>query len=369
MPGWPGGRGPMPGSSVPSTRLRSPRRLWRQWSGETRRRSHENQGDVLPVWPGVPRRASRREPRALPVVRQSLQQGLHRRARQRASGGGGSRRGVPGGSRADRRHGASHGARRGKRSGAAARRTPCRSAATSPGLDLSRIRVGTSSWTDKTLLASGWYPDDAKKPEARLRHYASQFDVVEVDSTYYSLPRERNAVLWIERTPKDFVFNVKAFSLMTQHPTSVRGLPRDVRGLLPGDAPQRLYPKDIPSKVADLTWEMFRSALMPLHSAGKLGVVMFQFPQWFMPNRESREYVLACRERLADYDIAVEFRQATWFADEDATRRTLDFLGGEEIPFVCVDMPQGFASSIPPLAEATSKRLALMRFHGRRSEV
>lgn len=219
------------------------------------------------------------------------------------------------------------------------------------------------------MLASGWYPDDAKTPEARLRHYASQFDVVEVDSTYYSLPSERNAVLWIERTPKDFVFNVKAFSLMTQHPTSVRGLPKDVRGLLPDDAPQRLYPKDIPSKVADLTWEMFRSALMPLHSAGKLGVVMFQFPQWFMPNRESREYILACRERVADYDIAVEFRQATWFADEDATRRTLDFLGGEEIPFVCVDMPQGFASSIPPLAEATSKRLALMRFHGRRSEV
>lgn len=234
---------------------------------------------------------------------------------------------------------------------------------------MSRVRVGTSSWTDKTLLESGWYPEDAKTPEARLRHYASQFDVVEVDSTYYSLPSERNSVLWIERTPKDFVFNIKAFSVMTRHPTSVRGLPKDARVLLPEDAPQRLYPKDISPEVADLTWEMFRSALMPLHSAGKLGVVMFQFPQWFMPNRESKEYILSCRERLPDYDIAVEFRQATWFADEDATRRTLDFLRGEEIPFVCVDMPQGFASSIPPLAEATSKRLALMRFHGRRSEV
>jgi uncharacterized protein YecE (DUF72 family) len=234
---------------------------------------------------------------------------------------------------------------------------------------LSRIRVGTSSWTDKTLLESGWYPEDAKTPEARLRHYASQFDVVEVDSTYYSLPSERNAVLWIERTPKDFVFNIKAFSVMTRHPTSVRGLPKDARSLLPEDAPQRLYPKDISPEVADLTWEMFRSALMPLHSAGKLGVVMFQFPQWFMPNRESKEYILSCKERLPDYDIAVEFRQGTWFADEDATRRTLDFLRGEEIPFVCVDMPQGFASSIPPLAEATSDRLALMRFHGRRSEV
>lgn len=234
---------------------------------------------------------------------------------------------------------------------------------------MSRIRVGTSSWTDKTLLGSGWYPKDAKTPEARLRHYATQFDVVEVDSTYYSLPSERNAILWIERTPKDFVFNIKAFSLMTRHPTTVRGLPKDARALLPEDAPQRLYPKDISPEVADLSWEMFRSALMPLHSAGKLGVVMFQFPQWFMPSRESKEYILSCRDRLPDYDIAVEFRQATWFADEDASRRTLDFLRGEEIPFVCVDMPQGFASSIPPLAEATSDRLALMRFHGRRSEV
>lgn len=234
---------------------------------------------------------------------------------------------------------------------------------------MSRVRVGTSSWTDKTLLESGWYPEDAKTPEARLRHYASQFDVVEVDSTYYSLPSERNAVLWIERTPKDFVFNIKAFSVMTRHPTSVRGLPKDARALLPEDAPQRLYPKDISPEIADMTWEMFRSALMPLHSAGKLGVVMFQFPQWFMPSRESKEYILSCKERLPDYDIAVEFRQGTWFADEDATRRTLDFLRGEEIPFVCVDMPQGFASSIPPLAEATSDRLALMRFHGRRSEV
>jgi uncharacterized protein YecE (DUF72 family) len=234
---------------------------------------------------------------------------------------------------------------------------------------LSRIRVGTSSWTDKTLLESGWYPKDAKTPEARLRHYASQFDVVEVDSTYYSLPSERNSVLWIERTPKDFVFNIKAFSLMTRHPTTVRGLPKDARELLPEDASERLYPKDISPEVADLTWEMFRSALMPLHSAGKLGVVMFQFPQWFMPSRESKTYIVSCRDRLSDYDVAVEFRQATWFADEDATRRTFDFLRGEEIPFVCVDMPQGFASSVPPMAEATSDRLALMRFHGRRSEV
>src|SRR5918999_4632835 len=79
------------------------------------------------------------------------------------------------------------------------------------------VRIGTASWTDKTLIDSGkFYPDDAKKPEERLAFYAENFPVVEVDSTYYGLPSERNSELWAERTPDDFVFNVKAFSLLTQ---------------------------------------------------------------------------------------------------------------------------------------------------------
>jgi uncharacterized protein YecE (DUF72 family) len=230
------------------------------------------------------------------------------------------------------------------------------------------LRVGTSSWTDKTLLDSGWYPPEANNPEERLKYYASQFDVVEVDSTYYGLPSRRNAELWVERTPKTFVFNVKAFSVMTGHPTKARGLPKDIRESLPEDAPANLYPKHLGDDVVGRVWEVFREALMPLHSAGKLGVIMFQFPQWFMPGRRSREEIVAARDRLPDYDIAVELRQATWFDDEARARRTLDFFRSEEIPFVCVDMPQGFASSIPPIAETTSDRYAFVRFHGRRSE-
>jgi uncharacterized protein YecE (DUF72 family) len=233
---------------------------------------------------------------------------------------------------------------------------------------MGRIRVGTSSWTDKTLLASGWYPKEAGTAEERLRFYASQFELVEVDSTYYGLPSERNAVLWSERTPAEFTFNVKAFSLMTGHPTRHRGLPKEIRESLPPDAPDPLYPKHLEEDAQERVWEMFRSALMPLHSAGKLGAILFQFPEWFVPNRSAREEILACRERLPDYGIAVEFRQRTWFADEEGVRRTLDFLRAEKIPLVCVDMPQGFGSSIPPLAEATSDRLALVRFHGRRAE-
>jgi uncharacterized protein YecE (DUF72 family) len=231
-----------------------------------------------------------------------------------------------------------------------------------------QLRVGTASWTDKTLLESGWYPPEASTPEERLKFYSSQFPVVEVDSTYYGLPSERNAVLWVERTPKDFTFDVKAFSLMTGHPVLLKGLPKDVREDLGEEKGPRVSAKDVPADAVEKVWEMFRSALMPLHSAGKLGLVMFQYPQWFMPSRANREEILKAREQLPDYDIAVEFRQGTWFKNADYTRKTLDFLTSEGIPFVCVDMPQGFASSVPPIAEATSDRFALIRFHGRRTE-
>jgi uncharacterized protein YecE (DUF72 family) len=190
--------------------------------------------------------------------------------------------------------------------------------------------------------------------------------VVEVDSTYYGLPTERNAALWVERTPKDFTFDVKAFSLMTGHPMHVRGIPKDLREALPEE--QRISAKDVPPDVVDRVWDIFREALMPLHSAGKLGLVMFQYPQWFMPGKRAREEILAARERLPDYQMAVELRQGAWFADEDAVRKTFDFLRSEGIPYVAVDMPQGFKVSVPPVAEATSDRFAVIRFHGRRGE-
>ena len=94
---------------------------------------------------------------------------------------------------------------------------------------MSCIRIGTASWTDKTLLASGWYPDDAKSAEERLAYYASQFPIVEVDSTYYTPPNERNSELWAQRTPPGFTFNVKAYSLLTQHPTRTASLYKDLR--------------------------------------------------------------------------------------------------------------------------------------------
>jgi uncharacterized protein YecE (DUF72 family) len=223
------------------------------------------------------------------------------------------------------------------------------------------IRVGTASWTDKTLLASGWYPADATSAEARLRYYATQFPVVEVDSTYYTPPNEANSERWVARTPDGFRFDIKAFSLLTQHPTRPSALYKDLR---PETDKKNVYAKDLEPKVVDEVWERFLSALSPLQEAGKLGAVLFQFPQWFTLKRANKEYLLECKERAAPYRISVEFRSATWFRDEAATEETLDFLRSYALPFVCVDMPQGHASSVPPVVAATSKDMAVVRFHG-----
>ena len=224
------------------------------------------------------------------------------------------------------------------------------------------IRVGTASWTDKTLIESGWYPPEADTPEQRLRFYARQFPLVEVDSTYYALPAERTAQFWAERTPAGFTFNVKAFSLFTQHPTPVRALPADLREAAGQSGKERVYLKDVDPAVTDQAWDRFLAALEPLRSAGKLGAILLQFPPWFPISRARKDYILACAARVAPDRVCVEFRNRTWMT-EDNQAETLEFLASHRVPYVCVDMPQGYPSSIPPVLAATSD-LAVVRMHG-----
>jgi uncharacterized protein YecE (DUF72 family) len=234
-----------------------------------------------------------------------------------------------------------------------------------------RILIGTASWTDPTLIKDGhFYPADAKTSEARLKYYASKFPVVEVDSTYYFPPSERNSVLWIERTPKDFTFNVKAYSLLTNHPTKRDSLYAEIRETLPEELAEksRIYRENLPDELVDQVWQRFHDALMPLHSAGKLGAVLFQFPEWFVIGRKNRDYIVQASERLRDFKMAVEFRHQSWLNDRNR-EETLGFLTEHDLPVVCVDMPQGFPSSIPRFAAATAGELSMVRFHGRDPEV
>lgn len=232
------------------------------------------------------------------------------------------------------------------------------------------IRFGTASWTDPTITRGAvFYPPSVNTPEDRLRYYASRFSVVEVDSTYYALPTRRMAELWRERTPEHFTFDIKAHALMTGQPTEVKRLPAELRDALPEQLADkaRIYGKDLPADLYNEVWKIFLDALEPLRSSGKLGSVLLQYPRWFNPGPESRETILESRERLGDVASAVELRNALWFSERNADR-TLQFLAKHRIPFVMVDEPQGFRSSVPPVVAVTSPRLAVFRFHGRRAD-
>jgi uncharacterized protein YecE (DUF72 family) len=227
---------------------------------------------------------------------------------------------------------------------------------------MAEIRVGTAGWTDKTLIESGWYPGNAGNPEQRLKYYASQFPLVEVDSTYYALPAERTAAAWAERTPAAFTFNVKAFSLFTQHPTPVKALPADLREAAARAGKERVYLKDVDPAVTGQAWDRFLAALAPLRTAGKLGAILFQFPPWFPIGRANKQYILDCAQRAAPDRVCVEFRNYTWMTDENK-EETLKFLADHQLPYVCVDEPQGYSNSVPPVLAATSD-LAVLRLHG-----
>jgi uncharacterized protein YecE (DUF72 family) len=232
-----------------------------------------------------------------------------------------------------------------------------------------KARFGTASWTDPTMTAPGvFYPKGSDSAEERLRFYAAQFPVVEVDATYYALPYKRMAEAWAERTPKDFVFDIKAHALMTGQPTEVARLPKTIREELPAELVEkkRIYRKDMPAELLDAVYKAFREGLEPILEAKKLGAIFVQFPKWVFPSNEARELILETRQRL-DLPIAVEFRHGSWFNEKNA-ERTVKFLQDNKIPYVAVDEPQGFKSSVPPVVVPTSDELAVFRFHGRNED-
>lgn len=228
---------------------------------------------------------------------------------------------------------------------------------------MGEVRVGTASWTDPTLIESGWYPPEADTAEKRLRYYARQFPLVEVDSTYYALPSRQTAAAWATRTPAGFIFDIKAFSLFTQHPTRVAALPADLRQAAEKTGKDRVYLKDVDPAVADEAWDRFLAALDPLREAGKLGAILLQFPPWFPISRARKAYIVACAERVAPRRVSVEFRNRTWMTPDNHAE-TLDFLAAHDLPYVCADMPQGYPDSIPPVLAVTATDLAVVRLHG-----
>lgn len=229
------------------------------------------------------------------------------------------------------------------------------------------VRIGTCSWTDKTMVKA-WYPPGVSSAEARLRYYAERFDTVEVDSTFYALPQRRITELWAQRTPPGFVFHVKAYGLMTKHHVDARALAPELRDF-PHELTSRGRVTHPHPDMVDAATDMFLAALEPLREVGKLGGILLQFPGYVtakkpdlaLHNLEHIEYMGA---KLAGLRTLVEFRHASWVTG-DQLDRTMRFLSDHGMTYVAVDMPQfPGGTTMPPIVVPTSD-WGYVRFHGR----
>ena len=229
-----------------------------------------------------------------------------------------------------------------------------------------RIRVGICSWADPALIESGaFYPRKSMSAEARLRHYASVFDTVEVNASYYAIPDVRTTGRWVERTPPGFVFNVKAYALLTGHHPRPESLPADVRALLPRQ-PRRTRRGEIdaagvPPEALDATFRLYRAALEPLAAAGRLGYVLFQLAPWVHFDAARLEYLASLPGRLPGLALAVEFRHRSWLPEHAAA--TLGALRAARLAHVVVDAPPT-VNAVPRVVAVTAPT-AVLRLHGR----
>lgn len=224
------------------------------------------------------------------------------------------------------------------------------------------------SWTEKTLIRSGgFYPRGASSAEERLRFYAQNYDTVEVDSSYYAIPDGSTASLWAERTPEGFVFHVKVYGALTGHGVDPRTLPGGMRMRLSRDQADKrhVYIKD-EGMLRELA-ARFSDSLSPLREAGKLGLVLFQYPPWFHHKPGSEERIIRSSELMKGLPLAVEFRHGSWLVPE-AREAVFELLRRNSLTYVAADEPQYGTLATVPFVPGVTAETAYFRLHGRNRE-
>jgi uncharacterized protein YecE (DUF72 family) len=188
--------------------------------------------------------------------------------------------------------------------------------------------MGTSGFSYDDWIGEV-YPEDLPKWQW-LPYYARSFDTVELNVTYYRLPEKRYVKGWVDRTPEEFLFTVKAHRSLTH---------------------ERKEPD----------FRAFCESIDTLISSGKLACVLAQFPFSFHPTSKNWEYLARVRDGFGELPVVVEFRDHQWVKEE-----TFEYLESQNLGFCCVDEPR-LKGLMPPVAKATGP-VAYVRLHGRNAE-
>jgi uncharacterized protein YecE (DUF72 family) len=231
-------------------------------------------------------------------------------------------------------------------------------------IETSKILVGTASWSDPGFVER-WYPKKMPAGE-RLQWYAQHFDMVEVNSTFYSVPEPRMVERWCAATPDDFTFDVKLHQLFSFHSTSAKLLPPDLQRRAETDTRGRV--KSTPD-LQEALLKIFLRATSILRDSGKLGVFLLQLSPTFSPRKHELGELVQLIEMFSDYDLAIEFRNRDW-AVGDQLQATMDFLQKHHAIFVNVDAPESDHFMVMPsdVEEVTNSNVAYLRLHGRNAK-
>jgi uncharacterized protein YecE (DUF72 family) len=223
------------------------------------------------------------------------------------------------------------------------------------------IFVGTASWSDPGFVKQ-WYPKNMPAGD-RLGWYAQHFELVEVNSTFYSVPELRMVERWCAATPNDFTFDVKLHQLFSFHSTPAKLLPPDLQRRAETDAKGNA--KSTPQLQEAMLKDFLRSISI-IRSAGKLGVLLLQLSPAFSPRKHQLTELEPLIEMLNGYELAIEFRNRNWAVGAEL-EATIDFLRNHRVVFVNVDAPASDHFTIMPseVDEVTNASAAYLRLHGR----
>jgi uncharacterized protein YecE (DUF72 family) len=224
-----------------------------------------------------------------------------------------------------------------------------------------KIFVGTASWSDPGFVER-WYPKKMAAGE-RLGWYAQHFELVEVNSTFYSVPEPRLVERWCATTPDDFIFDVKLHQLFSFHSTPARLLPPELQRRAETDPRGKV--KSTPD-LQEALLKAFLHSTSILRDAGKLGVLLLQLSPAFSPRKHELNELETLMEMLSDYDLAIEFRNRNW-AVGDQWESTIDFMRKHRAILVNVDAPASDHFTIMPsdVDAVTNPKAAYLRLHGR----
>jgi len=227
-----------------------------------------------------------------------------------------------------------------------------------------KILIGTASWSDPGFVER-WYPKKMPAHE-RLGWYGQQFEMVEVNSTFYSIPDARTVERWCAATPDAFTFDVKLHQLFSFHSTQVKLLPRELQSVAKVDPKGKV---EASPALRDAMLELFLQPMSILRSSGKLGVLLLQLSPAFCPRKHKLVELEPTIDRLARFSLAIEFRNRNWVIG-DQLKSTTEFLHERDVAFVNVDTPSvDHFSIIPPeLNEITTSKVGYLRLHGRNAK-